>query len=535
MMCLTRLAAAGAMVAFALAFAPATLATVIARQPTGLPQPVPVQGGLVSGAPGTRPGITAFKGIPFAAPPVGAGRWRAPQPVVPWQGVRKADAFGPSCIQTIVQEKKPWTYEFMTHGDVSEDCLFVNVWTPARSAGEKRPVFVYIYGGANVEGSGMVPVYDGEGLASKGLVVVNFNYRVGILGFFAHPELSKETPYSASGNYGLLDQIAAVKWVRDNIAAFGGDPSRITVAGQSAGGQAVHNLTASPLARNLFQRAIVESAPGTGGGRKLADAEADGVQYARARAATLAELRAMPWQRLVEPVINPAAAGGRGGTAFRFGVVIDGYALPATVSEIFAQGRQNDVPTIAGGNADEGGASPQPAVTAAQFEQQARQRYGQAAGEFLKLYPAPDDNAAKIAQNESARDQARVALYLWAINRAKTAKTPAYTYFWNHALPGPDADQYGAFHTSEVPYVLNTLDRSDRPFTATDRKIAAIVSSYWANFAASADPNDKELPRWPPVSAEKAMTMELSEQPHPIPVAGSPAKQAFFERFLAGR
>jgi para-nitrobenzyl esterase len=308
------------------------LATVQARQPAGLPQPVKVQGGLVSGTPGTRPGITAFKGIPFAAAPVGAGRWRAPRPVVPWQGVRKADAFGPSCVQTIVQEKKPWTYEFMTHGEVSEDCLFVNVWTPARSADEKRPVFVYIYGGANVEGSGMVPVYDGEGLASKGLVVVNFNYRVGILGFFAHPELSKEASYKASGNYGLLDQIAAVKWVRDNIAAFGGDPSRITVAGQSAGGQAVHNLTASPLARNLFQRAIVESAPGTGGGRKLADAEGDGVHYAQARSATLAQLRAMPWQQLVEPVTNPTAPGGRGGNTFRFGIVIDGYALPGTVA-----------------------------------------------------------------------------------------------------------------------------------------------------------------------------------------------------------
>jgi para-nitrobenzyl esterase len=535
MICLTRLAAAAATIALALALSPVSLATLHARQPAGLSQPVHVAGGLVSGAPGTRPGITAFKGIPFAAPPVGDGRWRAPQPVVPWQGVRKAEAFGPSCIQTIVQEKKPWTYEFMTHGEVSEDCLFVNVWTSARSAGEKRPVFVYIYGGANVEGSGMVPVYDGEGLASKGLVVVNFNYRVGMLGFFAHPELSKEASYNASGNYGLLDQVAAVKWVHDNIAAFGGDPARITVAGQSAGGQAVHNLTASPLAKGLFQRAIIESAPGTGGGRKLADAEGDGVQYARARSATLAQLRAMPWQQLVEPVTNPAAAGGRGGSTFRFGVVIDGYALPGTVAQIFAQGRQNDVPTITGGNADEGGASPHPTVTAAQFEQQARQRYGQAADEFLKLYPAPDDNSAKTAQNESARDQARVALYLWAMDRAKTGKTPAYTYFWNHALPGPDADKYGAFHTSEVPYALNTLERSDRPFTATDRKIADIVSSYWANFAASADPNGKDLPRWPPVSAGRAMTMELGEQPHAIPVAGSPAKQAFFERFLEGR
>ena len=216
---------------------------------------------------GTQPGITAFRGVPFAAPPVGDKRWRAPEPPVAWTGVRTAAAFGPSCIQRIVEESKPWTYEFMTHGAISEDCLFVNIWTAAKSGAERRPVLVYIYGGANTEGSGMVPVYDGEGLASKGLVVVNFNYRVGVLGFFAHPELSSEAAYHASGNYGLLDQIAAVKWVRENIAGFGGDPERITIAGQSAGGQGVHNLTASPLAKGTFHRAIIESSGGGAGGR----------------------------------------------------------------------------------------------------------------------------------------------------------------------------------------------------------------------------------------------------------------------------
>ena len=244
-----------------------------------LKEPLRLKQGLISGVPGTNESIAVFKGIPFAAPPVGAGRWRAPGPAAGWSGVRKAEAFSPSCIQSIATERKPWTYEFMTHGEISEDCLYLNVWTPATSATARRPVFVYIYGGGNVEGSGAVPVYDGEGLASKGLVVVTFNYRVGVLGFFTHPELSKESPAQASGNYGLLDQIAAVKWVHDNIAAFGGDPARITIAGQSAGASAVHNLTASPLAKGLFHRGIADSGSSiaAGGARPLKDQEADGV------------------------------------------------------------------------------------------------------------------------------------------------------------------------------------------------------------------------------------------------------------------
>jgi carboxylesterase type B len=522
--------------ALLLAASLAPLPAVRAQKSGGLADPVKVPGGLVAGAPGKRPGIMAFKGVPFAAPPTGDRRWKAPQPVQPWTGVRKADAFGPSCIQRVVQESKPWTYEFMTHGDISEDCLFVNIWTPAKAATERRPVLVYIYGGANTEGSGMVPVYDGEGLASKGLVVVNFNYRVGVLGFLTHPDLSKEAPYHASGNYGLLDQIAAVKWVHDNIASFGGDPARVTIAGQSAGGQGVHNLTASPLAKGTFQRAIIESAGGAS--RPLAESEADGVRFAQAKnAATVADLRAKTGEELVAPITPPpapaGAAGGRGG--LRFGVVVDGYALPAQVSEIFAQGRQNDVPTLTGSNADESGASPQPTITAEDFQRQAQTRFGEGADEFLKLYPASTDAAAGTAQNQSARDIARTTLYLWAIDRAKTARTKVFTYFWNHPLPGPDAARYGAFHTSEVPYVMNTLDRSDRPFTEADRKAADLVSSYWVNFATTGDPNGKGLPAWPAADGQAWMTMELSDRPHAIPVADSPEKQAFLSRALARR
>jgi para-nitrobenzyl esterase len=501
----------------------AAVAAVCVALLTSDARPVKTTSGLVSGAAGRNTAITVFKGIPFAAPPVGPRRWRAPEPAPPWDGVRKADAFSPSCIQTIVTEKKPWTYEFMTHGEVSEDCLYLNVWTPATSSTDRRPVFVYIYGGGNVEGSGSIPAYDGEGLASKGLVVVTFNYRVGALGFYSHPDLTRESSYHASGNYGLLDQIAAVRWVHDNIAAFGGDPSRVTIAGQSAGASAVHSFTASPLARGLFARAIADSGAGISGARTMADQEADGVRFADAKKAhSIADLRAMPWQEVVVPV-----------TGLRFAPLPDGYALPAPIREIFAEGKQNDVPTLTGVNADEGGAVPQPATTLEAFQRDARQRYGDMADEFLKLYPAATDGDAKRAQNDSARDRARATLYFWALDRAKTAKTNVFTYFWTHWLPGPDAGQYGAFHTSEVPYVLNTLSMSNRPFTSGDHQIADTLSSYWANFAASGDPNGNGLPDWPAVSKDAALTMEVGEEFRAMPIAATHPRVEFFRRFLS--
>jgi para-nitrobenzyl esterase len=492
-------------------------------------QPVKVEGGLVAGVPGRDAGIAAFKGIPFAAPPVGDLRWRAPQPVKAWQGVRKADRFGASCMQNIVDEHKPWTYEFMTHTDVSEDCLFLNVWTDAKSAGERRPVYVYIHGGANTEGSGAVPVYDGEGLAKKGIVVVTVNYRLGILGFFTHPELTAESDVHASGNYALLDLIAALRWVHENIAAFGGNPDRVVVGGQSAGASNTHSLVASPLAKGLFHGAIAESGSSVNGlglmsARTLAEQEKLGVRFAEAKGAhSIADLRKMAWKDLAAPVA--------GGTPFRFGVVLDGYVQPAPAGEMFAQGKQNDVPTLTGCNMGEGGASPQPTATADAFQRQARQRYGDMADEFLSLYPAANDEQARAALNQSSWDAERASMYLWAMQRGKTAKTKAYTYFWDHTLPGPDAVRYGSFHTSEVPYAMNTLGMSDRPFTDADRKIADVMSSYWANFIRTGDPNGKGLPRWPAGSEQAGTTMEVGDKNAPIPVAAKSAL-AFFEKYF---
>jgi para-nitrobenzyl esterase len=491
-----------------------------------LPQPVKVKSGLVAGVAAGDSSITVFRGIPFAAPPVGDLRWRAPRPAAIWTGVRKADRFSASCIQNVVTERKPWTFEFMTHGDISEDCLYLNIWTPAGAAREKHPVFFWMYGGGNTEGSAAVPVYDGEQLAKKGLVVVTINYRLGVLGFFSHPELTKES--DTSGNYGLLDQLAALEWVKDNIAAFGGDPARVTIAGQSAGAGDAHSLVASPLAKGLFARAIEESGSNIAGNmRTLAEQEKDGVRFAEAKGAhSLAELRAMSPRDLSTPIT--------GGVPLRFGPVVDGHFLIAPPNEIFAQGKQNDVPELTGCNKDDlGGGVPHPNTTVDAFAKIAHQRYDNMAEAFLKLYPGESDAQAGDSQNDSARDQLRTSMYLWALNRAKTAKSKVWTYYWDHALPGPDADRYGAFHTSEVPYVFDSLAKSDRPFTDADRKIADMMSSYWANFASTGDPNGKGLPHWPSVSEAEGMTMELGDTNKPIPVAGNSAKEAFVREFLS--
>ncbi len=494
-------------------------------------QPVRVEGGMVVGKPGSDPKIVAFKGIPFAAPPVGNLRWKAPAPIVAWPDVRKAEEFGNSCVQNTAKERKPWTYEFMTHNQVSEDCLYLNVWTPAKTAIAKRPVYVFFYGGGNVEGSAAVPVYDGEGLAKKGIVVVTVNYRLGVLGFFTHPELTRESGAAkSSGNYALLDLIAALRWVQSNITAFGGDPHRVTIGGQSAGASNVHSLVASPLAKGLFHGAIAESGSSVTGlglmnARKLADQEELGVKFAAAKGAkSLADLRRMSAKDLIAPVPAPAQP-------FRFSTVVDGYVMPAPAGEIFAQGKQNDVPTLTGCNRDEGGAVPHPDITLEAYRKQANQRYGSLASEFLQLYPATSATQAGAAQNESSRDAARTSMYLWAKQRDKTAKTKAYTYFWDHALPGPEVEKYGAFHTSEVPYVMNTLYMSDRPFTDADRRIADMMSSYWANFISKGSPNGKDLPRWHSVGSE-AVTMQLGDRTQAIPVAGDKSKLAFFEKFL---
>jgi para-nitrobenzyl esterase len=504
--------------------------TALSAQAAGLVI-VTTGGGQLSGLSARDASVRVFKGIPYAAPPVGPRRWKAPEPAAPWTGVRAADRFAPGCMQTVAGARLPWTEEFMHQGAVDEDCLYLNVWTPAGRGG-RRPVFVYLYGGGFNEGSGSVAIYDGEALAKKGLVVVTVNYRVGVFGFLAHPELAAESPRAASGNYGLLDQVAALRWIQQNIAAFGGDPANVTIAGQSAGAMSVYLLTASPRTRGLFHRVIVQSGPGAlasfgvSSARSLArprtPAAEAGVAFAKAHGASSVQaLRAKPARELMAPIAGAPPA--------RFGPVVDGWLLTDDVDTVYAKGWQQDVPLLTGMNADEGSAfGGYGRITAAAFREQARTRFGDRAEQFLALYPASSDADAGRVQVRSAREDALVSLQQLAADRAATAKTPAFLYYFDHAIPWPAHPEYGAFHTGEVPYVFANLSRLKRPWTAVDRRVADLVSSYWVRFATNGNPNAVGLPAWPvfTTSAPRLMVLGATSQPRTMPDA---AVRRFFE------
>ena len=458
--------------------------------------PVKLDSGMVSGVTGANPDVRVFKGIPFAAPPVGNLRWRAPQPVAHWDGVRKGDEFGPICTQAAGRGggQSP---------RMSEDCLYLNVWTAAKSTSERHPVLLWIHPGGYTSGSGSAPGTDGENLTKKGLVVVTINYRLGALGFFAHPELTKESDRRASGNYALMDQTAALEWVQKNIAAFGGDPKRVTVDGDSAGAASIGNLMGSPRAKGLFQRAIAESGAwiglSVGHTMTLAEAEQAGVKTGDALGApTLADLRAKPAADIIK--------GGRGG-----GPIIDGYFLPEDVGKVFAEGRQNDVPVLLGSNKDEGTFFQQP-TTAVKFIEQAHRRYGDQADAFLKLYPAGSDEEATASQLRAFRDELGWVMHNWAALQTKTGKSKAYLYYFTHEPPVAQAASprggfaSGATHGAEAAYVFENL-LGARPWTDLDRQVADTLSSYWANFAATGNPNGNGLPVWKSYQPDQRMVL----------------------------
>lgn len=528
------------------------------RKPVTAPGPIRVETGLLTGAVGRDPSISVFKNIPYAAPPVGPLRWRAPVAPLAWNGVRNADRFGPACPQPGGEMAKGL--------EQSEDCLSLNIWTNAKpDDGEKRPVYVWIYGGGFIGGTGASPQFDGEALARKGVVVVTFNYRVGVLGFLATPELSRESGHDASGNYGLLDDIAALQWVQRNIAAFGGDPEKVTIGGQSAGAGSVGFLTLSPLAKGLFRAGIAQSHARyprdtelrylSVSWRPLKSAETAGQDYAQAHGATsLAELRAMPWQKLIEgsATIDASVETGSDGKPPLFRPVVDGWVLPRNYWDSYRAGSQQPVAYVAGNNKDETGAvpetafpalrasttppragMPQTSVTVAQFQTAARRKFGALADDFLKLYPARTDEEAALQNNASARDNSRISTWLWGTLWRKANQQPLHTYFWTHAMPGPQHDLRGAFHGSEIPYAFNSLDAMpDVPWTAEDRRIANIMSSYWANIIKTGDPNGSGLPAWPAYDPNRPQVMELGDHFSAIPVA-SPEKIAFWQRFYA--
>jgi para-nitrobenzyl esterase len=452
-------------------------------------EPVRLDSGLVTGVAGTNPAVRVFRGIPYAASPLGNLRWRPPEPAAPWDGVRKADRFGAMCMQSAFggggSSAKP--------SNMSEDCLFLNVWTAAASASARRPVMVWIHPGGYSTGAGSTPDCDGEALAKKGVVLVTINYRLGVFGFFSHPDLTGESEHRASGNYGFLDQVAALRWVQKNIAGFGGDPQRVTVFGDSAGSASIAVLMGSPLAKGLFQRAIGESGAWMGISlapmRTLAEAEQAGVKTAEAlHAPTLRELRAKTAEELLQA--------GRGG-----GPVIDGWFLPEDVGATFAAHKQNDVALLAGSNKDEGTFFVQP-TTAAKFTERMRARFGERADAFLKLYPAGTDEEANASQLAAFRDELAVVMRVWVRAQAKTGRSKAFLYYFTHEPPAPVGGTVrggfgsGATHGAEAQYVFRNL-APPRPWTDLDRQVSDVLSSYWVNFAANGDPNGKGLAEWP--------------------------------------
>lgn len=492
-----------------------------AKKSTGLIDPtVKVESGLVKGFGNETGNVVTFRGIPYAQAPVGNLRWSDPQPPLAWEGVRDASKFGANPIQ-VNNRRLPWTDEFMIKGETSEDCLFLNVWTPATSNDAKLPVMVWIFGGGLQEGSGSIDVYDGEELAKKGIIVVSFNYRVGLMGFLAHPELTAESSHKSSGNYGFLDQLAALKWVNKNIAAFGGDPAKVTICGQSAGSRSVHALTASPLAKGLFKGAITNSGASmerlTSFGT-LVEAEKAGVEFAKSKGAeSIAQLRSMSAADLVA-------------NSPRFGACIDGYYLPEDMVSIFKNGKQNDVPTIAGLVADEGSSSPDYGKgTIDDYAAKAKKDYGDKVAEFLSLYPVNSPADVSVMLKESARDNGRIATYKWAVFRSATAKTPVYTYYFERGIPWPEHPEFGAFHTSDIPWYFNNQKKLNRPWTEDDLVLADKVSSYWVNFVSTGNPNGEGLPVWPAFDADKKETLKINTVIEPIPLASESRFKFFME------
>jgi para-nitrobenzyl esterase len=492
---------------------------------TGNDMTLELRNGLVSGVRGNDPSVMVFKGIPYAAPPVFDLRWRPPQAPLSWDGVRKADRFAPVCMQHGRGWGEFYQEEFYPRPEpMSEDCLYLNVWT---TKAKGQPVFVWFHGGAFREGSGSLPSFDGEKLAQKGVVVVTLNFRLGVFGFLAHPDLSKEAVSGTSGNYGLLDMIAALQWVQKNIELFGGDPNRVTIAGQSGGARAVHYLEGSPLARNLFHRAIAQSGSSilrVADTRSLPQAEEAGREFgAQLGAKSLGELRGKPGAALMEADFRA------------FQPNIDGWVLKDDVYGSFTKGKQNDVPMLTGINSEEQIGFLPETVASREFRAGVTENYGELAQAFFQLYPAGSDQEAKQSRDNSMRDQTILAMRSWARMRSRTSKTPLYVYYFSRKPPGRDSRRMGAFHSAEIEFVFGTLKSTKRPWGPVDEHLSDLMSSYWVNFATTGNPNGAALPHWPLYGENTDLFMELGDNLRPRNVMPDKAKQDFFERVFAGK
>lgn len=433
-------------------------------------------------------GVSSYKGIPYAAPPVGDLRWKAPQPAQKWQGVRKADHFGPRAMQL------PLFGDMVFRSDgVSEDCLYLNVWTPAKSAKAGLPVLVYFYGGGFAAGDGSEPRYDGESMAAKGIVTLTVNYRLNVFGFLAHPELSAESPHKASGNYGLMDQAAALNWVKNNIAAFGGDPARVTIAGESAGSWSVSAQMITPLSKGLIAGAIGESGSllGLHPPPQLAEAEKSGADFAAKIGATsLAALRALPAQQLLETLGQPGMPW--------FRAIQDGYVLPRAPSAMYAAGEQAKVPLLAGWNSHEGHYKQvlgEAEPTEANFTAALQKLYGDQAGAARAAYKG---DAVQAATDLASDGFITYGTWKWIDTHARTSGKPVYRYYYSRPRPGAT----GAAHSAEIEYALGNLNGNKvYAWTAEDRALSERMQSYFANFIKTGNPNGAGLPDWPRASA----------------------------------
>ena len=449
--------------------------------------------------------VRIFKGIPFAAPPVGDLRWKAPQPANAWDGILPCIEFGPSPIQNVPEPFYCWTEEFIAKPEpINEDCLYLNVWTTAKSENEKQPVIVWIYGGGFTSGSANCDIYDGEELAKKGVVFVSINYRVGVLGFMAHPELSKESGYDASGNYGFMDQIAALNWVQKNIDVFGGDPNNVTIAGQSAGAFSVNTLIASPLAENLFHKAILQSGGLLGSSRAqpLADVEATGMRFMeKAEASSIKELRQLPAVEL-QSISNDSEIG-------RFGITKDDYVVPKDIMAHFKNGKQHQIPIIAGWVTGDGDFLGGTEMTIEEYKDEAITKYGDKASSFLTIFPADtNEDVKKMKSKLGMLNFAGIPSHLLA----EYNRQPSHLYQFGHVPPEKqDFPNYGAFHTSEVPYALHTLHTWNRDWQPSDKSIEYALSSYWVNFAKTGDPNGGNLPIWKTYNKQSGNIMVIED------------------------
>ncbi|MGO9931436.1 MAG: carboxylesterase/lipase family protein [Steroidobacteraceae bacterium] len=447
--------------------------SAIAR-PSAPPPEVQIESGALAGL--SEGNVQAFLGIPYAAPPLGPLRWRGPRPPAPWAGTRAAQQFSPACPQRS-QSRLPYTAEYRIPGPMSEDCLTLNIWTPATNAQEHLPVLVWIHGGSFRSGSASVPIYNGHALATRGILVVTLNYRLGVLGFLAHPELTAESELKTSGNYGLLDIISALNWLKRNLPAFGGDPDRITLGGQSAGAFAIQLLESAPAAHGLFHQVIAQS--GSMGRavhwHSLSEAEERGVRYLKLQGkSSITALREVPVAQLYSPRNTEEAAPDR-----HFPPIADGVTVPSDADKA-PVARFDDVATLTGLTADE------------------THSFNPSMGAM-----------ARWAGSRAAR----TTLIQWAENRAATTKASLYLYWYDHIEPGPESARWGAFHASELPYLFETLDAApERPFTARDREVSRHLAGYWVNFVKTGNPNGAGLPRWPAFSAVSPAVMEIGDR-----------------------